>query len=212
VKAWSPHDTVASEPSIIGTHEDYVRCLTLCRTQGWVASGSFDRTIKLWDLSRSSSDSKSESDPLLTMNPPDGSGPKSSVYALAADPFGHCIASGSPERVVRLWDPRSGKRTAKLVGHTDNIRCILVSDDARYVRSRRQRGTAFIHLLIATAADGLERCVHQAVVARVATVPAYVHASHGVCLVAPLCASIARGVLFRRPRGPALPNRRRGRD
>lgn len=44
-------------------------------------------------------------------------------------------ASGSPERVVRLWDPRSGKRTSKLVGHTDNIRAIVLSDDGKYVRS-----------------------------------------------------------------------------
>ena len=33
-----------------------------------------------------------------------------------------------------MWDPRSGKRIGKLVGHTDNIRAILVSEDARYVR------------------------------------------------------------------------------
>ncbi|KAF8901320.1 hypothetical protein CPB84DRAFT_1747077 [Gymnopilus junonius] len=63
---------------------------------------------------------------------PSGS-PKSSVYALAADPFGRTIASGGPERVVRLWDLRSGRRVAKLVGHTDNIRAILVSEDSRYL-------------------------------------------------------------------------------
>lgn len=71
--------------------------------------------------------------PLLTLNPPDATAPKASIYAIAADPYGHAIASGSPERVVRMWDPRSGKRTGKLVGHTDNIRAILISDDARYV-------------------------------------------------------------------------------
>ncbi len=43
------------------------------------------------------------------------------------------IVSGSPERVVRLWDPRSGRRVGKLVGHTDNIRSILISDDGKYV-------------------------------------------------------------------------------
>ena len=57
------------------------------------------------------------------------------MYAIAVDPFGHAIASGSPERVVRIWDPRSGKRTGKLVGHTDNIRAILISEDSRYVRN-----------------------------------------------------------------------------
>lgn len=147
MKAWSPHSITAIEPSIIGSHVDYVRCLAYrcvvfiavvskllmkcSREQNWVASGSFDRTIKLWDLNRPTSTSAPT--PISTLQAPDASGPKASVYAIATDPFGHTIASGSPERVVRIWDPRSGKRVAKLVGHTDNIRSILISEDAKYV-------------------------------------------------------------------------------
>ena len=116
------------------------------REQNWIASGAFDRTVKLWDMS---SHTKS---PLVTLNPPDTTAPKSSIYALAVDPFGQVIASGSPERVIRLWDPRSGKRigdltncysasqciltqvrTGKLVGHTDNIRAMIISADSKYV-------------------------------------------------------------------------------
>ena len=101
--------------------------LSYSREQRWVASGSFDRTVKLWDINRDNHE------PLVTLHSPESSGPKASVYALATDPYGSVIASGSPERVVRIWDPRSGKRTCKLVGHTDNIRAILISEDARYV-------------------------------------------------------------------------------
>ncbi|KAG5335573.1 hypothetical protein C0989_000981 [Termitomyces sp. Mn162] len=128
VKSWSPHLADLPNPMTIGTHADYVRCLTHSREQNWVASGSFDRTIKLWDLTR-----EGQVDPLVTFNPPDTNAPKSSIYSIAADPFGTMIASGSPERVVRLWDPRTGKRTGKLVGHTDNIRAILISEDAKYL-------------------------------------------------------------------------------
>ncbi|KAH8995974.1 WD40 repeat-like protein [Lactarius akahatsu] len=129
VKAWNPHSSPLSDPTTVGTHTDYVRCLAHSREQGWIASGSFDRTIKLWDLSRSSQAQPTQ--PIMTFSPPESSGAKASVYALAVDPQGHMVASGGPERVIRMWDPRAGRRIGKLVGHTDNIRAILISEDAR---------------------------------------------------------------------------------
>ncbi|KAJ7890547.1 hypothetical protein B0H14DRAFT_2689773 [Mycena olivaceomarginata] len=150
VQAWTPHATNAPDPSTIGTHSDYVRCLAACRTQNWIASGSFDRTIKLWDLNRA----QSNPDPLITLNPADPHAAKSSVYALAADPFGHAIASGGPERVVRMWDPRTGKRSGKLVGHTDNIRAILLSEDAKYLLT----GSADASIKLWSLAT--QRCLH----------------------------------------------------
>ncbi|TFK31745.1 WD40-repeat-containing domain protein [Crucibulum laeve] len=152
VKAWSPHISTISEPTTIGTHSDYVRCLSHCREQNWVASGSFDRTIKLWDLTRSTS--SGTVNPLMTLNPPDANSPKSSVYALAADPFGRTIASGSPEKVIRLWDPRSGRRTGKLVGHTDNIRAILISEDSKYLLT----GSADASIKLWSLSS--QRCLH----------------------------------------------------
>lgn len=59
---------------------------------------------------------------------------KCSIYALAVNPTGSILVSGSPEKVVRLWDPKSGKRISKLTGHTDNIRALLISEDGQYVK------------------------------------------------------------------------------
>ncbi|KZT41061.1 WD40 repeat-like protein [Sistotremastrum suecicum HHB10207 ss-3] len=158
VKAWSPHDPnpTSQNLALVGTHSDYVRCLAHTPHQPWVASGSLDRTIKLWDISRatsshphttsSSSSSLGSSSnahngslgkppaPVVTLQSADPSSPKSSVYTIAlTDEYGGLIASGGPERVVRLWDPRSGKRAGKLVGHTDIIRSIVGSGTGQYL-------------------------------------------------------------------------------
>ncbi|CDO72560.1 hypothetical protein BN946_scf184983.g43 [Trametes cinnabarina] len=154
IKAWTPHshtnDAPLYEPTVVGTHADYVRCLTYCREQQWFASGSFDRTIKIWDLATASA----KAEPLMVLHPPEAAGPKASIYALATDPYGSIIASGSPERVIRMWDPRSGKRIAKLVGHTDNIRAILISEDAKYLLT----GSADASIKLWSLSS--QRCLH----------------------------------------------------
>ncbi|KAH9958413.1 hypothetical protein BC827DRAFT_1219400 [Russula dissimulans] len=152
VKAWSPHASPLSDPVTVGAHTDYVRCLAYSREQGWVASGSFDRTVKVWDLSRASQSSMAH--PVMTLTPPDTSWGKGSIYALAVDPQGHMIVSGGPERVIRMWDPRAGKRIGKLVGHTDNIRAILVSEDSRCLLTAS--ADASIKLWSLTS----QRCLH----------------------------------------------------
>lgn len=36
-------------------------------------------------------------------------------------------------QVVRVWDPRSGSKTTKLRGHTDNVRALLLDSTGRSV-------------------------------------------------------------------------------
>lgn len=36
-------------------------------------------------------------------------------------------------QVVRVWDPRSGSKTMKLRGHTDNVRALLLDSTGRLV-------------------------------------------------------------------------------
>lgn len=57
------------------------------------------------------------------------------------------LAAGTPERVVRLWDPRAGDQSVgKLVGHNDCVRSIVLSEDGRYVSGH---SALDVHLLIA---------------------------------------------------------------
>ncbi|MED6222092.1 hypothetical protein PIB30_061121 [Stylosanthes scabra] len=62
-------------------------------------------------------------------------GHKESVYALAMNEGGTLLVSGGTEKVVRVWDSRSGSKALKLKGHTDNIRALLLDSSGRYCLS-----------------------------------------------------------------------------
>ncbi|EEQ32351.1 WD repeat protein [Microsporum canis CBS 113480] len=108
-------------PAVIGKHTDYVKCLATPQSNAdWVASGSLDHKIYLWDLNGGGERMK------IDVSEHDKT-PKGSVYALSAK--GSILASGGPDSVVRIWDSKTGKLVTKFVGHTDNVRSILVNRD-----------------------------------------------------------------------------------
>lgn len=122
MKIWRPAAQDRLPPQTLGVHSDYVKCLASPGPHAsWVASGGLDRKICLWDL-------QGQGERLqINVGEDNDTTAKGSVYALAATPT--IIASGGPESIVRVWDPRSGQRITKLVGHTDNIRDVLVAQD-----------------------------------------------------------------------------------
>ena len=121
VKVWRPHSQDGQLPQTIGLHSDYVKCLATPGSHSdWVASGGLDHKIRVWDLNGGG-------EKLSIDVGEDESSAKGSVYALSVR--GSIMASGGPESIVRLWDPKSGKRITKFVGHTDNVRDILITQD-----------------------------------------------------------------------------------
>ncbi len=84
---------------------------------------------------------------------------KTSVYALSVNPSGSVIAVARPSNTSR-WDPRSGKKCAELVGHTDNFRTVLVSEDGRFLLSGSADSTVRLWSL------GEQRCLHTSRISR----------------------------------------------
>ncbi|CRK02495.1 hypothetical protein BN1723_017119, partial [Verticillium longisporum] len=102
-------------------HADYVKCVATPPhdpSANWVASGGLDRKICLWDLNGGGK--------TLEIDNKGEVAEKGSIYALSVAP--RIIASGGPESSVRLWDPRTGDAVTKFVGHTDNVRSILLNE------------------------------------------------------------------------------------
>ncbi|KAJ6694206.1 hypothetical protein OIU85_004943 [Salix viminalis] len=81
-------------------------------------------------------------------------GHKESVYALAMNDSGTRLVSGGTEKVVRVWDPRTGSKAMKLRGHTDNIRALLLDSTGRYCLSGSSDSMIRLWDL------GMQRCVH----------------------------------------------------
>jgi WD40 repeat protein len=93
-----------------------------------IASGSLDKTIRLWDRS-----GKPISQPLL--------GHQGGVLALAFSPDGKYIVSGSADKTIRLWDREGNSIGQPFVGHTDKVRSVAFSPDGQYIVSGSEDGT-----------------------------------------------------------------------
>lgn len=87
-------------------------------------------------------------------SPISAKGHKESVYALAMNDSGTLLVSGGTEKVVRVWDPRTGSKNMKLRGHTDNIRALLLDSTGRFCLSGSSDSMIRLWDL------GQQRCVH----------------------------------------------------
>ena len=46
---------------------------------------------------------------------------------------GTVIVSGSTEKVLRVWDPRTCQKLMKLKGHSDNVKALVLNRDGTQV-------------------------------------------------------------------------------
>jgi len=52
------------------------------------------------------------------------------VFSVAWSPDGGRLATGSKDRVVKVWDAASGQQLLNLIGHSDAVRSVAWSPDA----------------------------------------------------------------------------------
>jgi WD repeat-containing protein 48 len=55
------------------------------------------------------------------------------MRSLAMNPSGSVIVSGSTEKVLRVWDPRTCQKLMKLKGHADNVKALVLNRDGTQV-------------------------------------------------------------------------------
>ena len=93
-----------------------------------LASGSKDKTVRLWDLTNA--------DDRITLEKHTGW-----TNVLAFSPDGKMLASGSVDKTVQLWDTATGEPLATLTGNTSTINALTFSPDNSVLVSGGADGT-----------------------------------------------------------------------
>ena len=87
-----------------------------------LASGSVDKTVRLWDLT--------SEDKWVTLQKHTGW-----TNVLAFSPDGKMLASGSTDKTVQLWDTTTGESVATFTGHINGITALAFSPDGTTLAS-----------------------------------------------------------------------------
>jgi WD40 repeat protein len=103
-------------------HTDLVWSVSFSPDGQYALSGSFDKTLKLWDVNSG-------------VEIHSFRGHTDAVRSVAFSPDGRYALSGSDDSMIKRWDVNSGAEIRSFRGHTSAVYSVAFSPDGRYALS-----------------------------------------------------------------------------
>jgi WD40 repeat protein len=121
LRRWSVSEVYNPRPALRRTlegHRDWVTSVAVTSNGRYVVSGSYDHTLKVWDLSGREA--------VRTLE-----GHTGVVKCLSVTPDGRRAVSASADKTLKVWDLSAGKAVFTLEGHTGEVTSLRVTPDGR---------------------------------------------------------------------------------
>ncbi|MBW4557966.1 MAG: hypothetical protein KME59_18930 [Trichormus sp. ATA11-4-KO1] len=109
-------------------HSAKITCLTYSPDGKTLASGSYDNTIKLWDVATGMQ--------ICTLQ-----SISARINDLTYSPDGKTIASGCNDSTIKMWDVVTGREIHSLKGHSARVLCVAYSPDGKTLASGSKDST-----------------------------------------------------------------------
>jgi eukaryotic-like serine/threonine-protein kinase len=119
-----------SSPLYRFKHTDQVTSVAWSPDSTQVVSGSYDYTVKVWDIT--------SRELLTTFQSPQGH--TDVVTSVAWSPDGTRVASGSWDKTIKVWNIATGTLIATYSGHTHAVSAVAWSYDSKYIISGSTTG------------------------------------------------------------------------
>ncbi len=128
VNDFQPLDFLVAQNSFLmktlNGHSNLVSSVAVSSTSNGVTlvSGSFDTTLKLWNLATGKE--------IATLEANAGS-----VHSVATSPDGRTVASGNGDKTIKLWNLLTGQEIRTLYGHLSSVQSVAISPNSKILAS-----------------------------------------------------------------------------